>query len=48
LLQDERLTTVAVELAIAEGRFPAPRGDTPLDHLAAAVILEDALRAMRE
>lgn len=45
LLQDERLTTAAVEQAIAEGRYPVRR-DEATDHLAAAVILEDALRAM--
>ena len=47
LLQDERLTTFAVRDAIEEGRLPRPRrrGD-PLDHYAAAVILEDALRAL--
>lgn len=43
LLQDERLTTVAVELHEAAGR----RGTAAArDHLAAAVILEDALRAI--
>ncbi len=47
LLQDERLTTFAVEEAIREGRLPKPRRrSTPLDHYAAAVILEDALRAI--
>ncbi len=46
LLQDERLTTAAVEQAIVEGRYPVPRGEAATDHLAAAVILEDALRAM--
>jgi putative Holliday junction resolvase len=48
LLQDERLTTFAVEDAIEEGRLPRPkkRGE-PLDHYAAAVILEDALRALK-
>lgn len=46
LLQDERLTTAAVEQAIAEGRYPALPGETAIDHLAAAVILEDALRAI--
>jgi putative Holliday junction resolvase len=45
LLQDERLTTFAVEDAIAEGRLPRPRKGQPVDHYAAAVILEDALRA---
>jgi putative Holliday junction resolvase len=47
LLQDERLTSFAVEQAIAEGRLPPPKKGQPLDHYAAAVILEDALRAMR-
>lgn len=47
LLQDERLTTFAVEQAIAEGRLPPPKKGQPLDHYAAAVILEDALAAMR-
>lgn len=47
LLQDERLTTAAVEQAIEEGKLPRPRRATPLDHYAAAVILEDALRALR-
>ncbi len=47
LLQDERLSTFAVEEAIREGRLPKPRRrSTPLDHYAAAVILEDALRAI--
>lgn len=47
LLQDERLTTFAVEDAIAEGRLPRPRKGQPVDHYAAAVILDDALRALR-
>lgn len=47
LLQDERLTTFAVEDAIEEGRLPRPRKGQPLDHYAAAVILEDLLRAWR-
>lgn len=46
-LQDERLTTFAVRDAIEEGRLPRPRRkDEPLDHYAAAVILEDCLRAL--
>lgn len=45
LLQDERLSTFAVQNAIEEGRLPRPKKDQPLDHYAAAVILEDALRA---
>lgn len=44
LLQDERLTTFAVRDAIAEGRVPRPGRGEPIDHYAAAVILEDALR----
>ncbi len=49
LLQDERLTTFAVKEAIREGRLPRPkRRSAPLDHYAAAVILEDALRAMAD
>lgn len=47
LLQDERLTTFAVEDAIQEGRLPRPRKGQPVDHYAAAVILEDLLRAWR-
>lgn len=46
LLQDERLTSFAVEAAIAEGRVPRPKRGAFTDHYAAAVILEDALRAM--
>jgi putative holliday junction resolvase len=46
-LQDERLTTFAVRDAIEEGRLPRPkRPGEPLDHYAAAVILEDCLRAL--
>lgn len=45
-LQDERLTTFAVEAAIEEGRLPRPKKGQSLDHYAAAVILEDALRAL--
>jgi len=48
LLQDERLTSFAVEQAIAEGRLPPPKKGQPLDHYAAAVILEDALRALAD
>ncbi|MDF1587229.1 Holliday junction resolvase RuvX [Marinimicrococcus flavescens] len=47
LLQDERLTSSAVSFAIEEGRLPRPRKGQLLDHYAAAVILEDALRAMK-
>lgn len=46
LLQDERLTTAAVASAIEDGRLRHPRRGAPRDHYAAAVILEDALRAM--
>jgi putative holliday junction resolvase len=46
-LQDERLTSQAVHQAIEEGRLARPKLGAPLDHYAAAVILEDALRAMR-
>jgi putative Holliday junction resolvase len=47
LLQDERLTTAAVEQAIEAGRLARPKHGAPLDHYAAAVILEDALEALR-
>lgn len=47
LLQDERLTSAAVAQALDEGRYRRPRRGEPTDHLAAAVILEDALRAIR-
>ncbi len=48
LLQDERLSTFAVEAALREGRFRPRRRERggPLDHYAAAVILEDALVAL--
>lgn len=46
-LQDERLSTFAVEQAIEEGRLARPKRGQPLDHYAAAVILEDALRLLR-
>jgi putative Holliday junction resolvase len=46
LLQDERLTTFAVDDAIAAGRLPRPRKGEATDHYAAAVILEDALRSL--
>jgi putative Holliday junction resolvase len=46
LLQDERLSTFAVEDAILEGRLPRPRKGQPVDHFAAAVILEDALNGL--
>ena len=48
LLQDERLSTFAVEDAIAEGRLPRPRKGQHLDHYAAMVILEDALRSLHQ
>jgi putative Holliday junction resolvase len=47
LLQDERLTSFAVAEAIEEKRLKRPRKGEPVDHYAAAVILEDALRALR-
>ena len=47
LLMDERLTSFAVEDAVSEGLLPRPKRGQPLDHYAAAVILEDALRVMR-
>ena len=47
LLQDERLTSEAVRQAIEDGRLARPKPDAALDHYAAAVILEDALRALR-
>jgi putative holliday junction resolvase len=46
-LQDERLSSEAVRQAIEDGRLARPKPGTPLDHYAAAVILEDALRALR-
>ena len=47
-LQDERLSTEAVKQAIDEGRLPRPKRGQDLDHFAAAVILEDALRALAQ
>lgn len=47
LLQDERLTSEAVRQAIEDGRLARPKPGAPLDHYAAAVILEDALRTLR-
>ncbi len=44
-LQDERLSTEAVRQAIEAGRLARPRPGASLDHYAAAVILEDALRS---
>jgi putative Holliday junction resolvase len=46
LLQDERLSTFAVEDAVQEGRLPRPKKGQPMDHHAAAVILEDLLRRL--
>ena len=46
LLQDERLTSAAVEDAIADGRYRVKNRTELNDHLAAAVILEDALRVI--
>ena len=48
LLQDERLSTFAVEDAIAEGRLPRPRKGQAIDHYAAMVILQDALRLLHQ
>jgi putative Holliday junction resolvase len=45
LLWDERLTTSAAEDAVAEARFGSVAGRGPVDHVAAAILLEDALRA---
>lgn len=47
-LQDERLSSEAVRQAIDEGRMPRPKPDTALDHHAAAVILEDALKVFTD
>ena len=46
-LQDERLTSEAVRHAIEDGRLARPQPGAPLDHYAAAVILEDALRSLQ-
>lgn len=46
LMQDERLTTEAVADAFAEGRWRRPKAGTPVDHFAAAIILEDAMAAI--
>lgn len=45
-LQDERLSSEAVRQALDAGRLRRPKPDAPLDHYAAAVILEDALRVL--
>ena len=46
MLQDESLTTAEIEERVSEGTLPAPRAGEPKDHLAAAIILEDALRTL--
>jgi putative Holliday junction resolvase len=46
LLQDERFTTGGVEAAIEAGELPPPGRDGRIDHLAAALILGEALRAV--
>jgi putative Holliday junction resolvase len=46
LLQDERFTTGGVEAAIDAGELPPPGRDGKIDHLAAALILAEALRSM--
>ncbi len=43
LLQDERFTTGGVEAAIEAGDLPPPGKDGKIDHLAAALILDEAL-----
>jgi putative Holliday junction resolvase len=43
-LQDERLSTETARQAILDQKLARPRPGAPLDHHAAAVILEDALR----
>lgn len=45
-LQDERLTSEAVRQAVDEGKLRRPKPGAALDHYAAAVILEDALRVL--
>ncbi len=45
LLQDERLTTAAVRQAILDGRLRRLKPRAPIDHYAAAVILDDAIVA---
>ena len=46
LLQDERFTTGGVEAAIEAGELPPPAKDGRIDHLAAAMILAEALRRL--
>ncbi|HWL70330.1 MAG TPA: Holliday junction resolvase RuvX [Geminicoccus sp.] len=45
-LQDERFTTGGVEAAIEAGELPPPGRDGKIDHLAAALILAEALRSI--
>jgi putative Holliday junction resolvase len=47
LLWDERLTTFAAEEAAEQTRLRGEKRRTPLDALAAAAILQDALNAAR-
>ena len=46
MFQDESLTTAEIDDRIREGTLPTPKPGQPTDHLAAAIILEDALRAL--
>jgi putative holliday junction resolvase len=46
LLQDERFSTGGVEAAIDAGELPPPGKDGRIDHLAAALILGEAVRAL--
>ena len=46
LLQDERFSTGGVEAAIDAGELPPPGKDGRIDHLAAALILAEALRTL--
>lgn len=46
MLQDESLTTAAVDDAFAEGRWRRPASGAALDHYAAAIILDDAIQAI--
>lgn len=47
LLQDERFTTGGVEAAIDAGELPSPGRDGRIDHLAAALILDEALHVLK-
>jgi putative Holliday junction resolvase len=47
LLQDERFTTGGVEAAVEAGELPPPGRDGRIDHLAAALILDEALHALK-